>query len=348
MGDLVFENNNAKLKSFFRLFIGSPIVVLLAVLTRIIKEASDDFGKAMTFTLIALVVSLVFGACFGLFSAHNISKMKIAFGDNGIYVVKGTAQRFYLLEDFVECQRNTVSRGTTVKVMQSLVFNGEEEPLFIDCDGFSNDEFLQIADAIRVRKHIILDREISENKEFLSDNHYLGSYKNDEARKLIAAVYILAASFLPLSGVAAYLAYSKGNTQLAGSLIVIASTGTIVITGLLIWFRISIAKIKKSIVKELSFDSSELKVNDEVWNYSKIQSIYITQPYLTTIGKDDTRVLEIKGYDSPKPIGYIVENRPKNYDSSDDYTKLYNSVIGLCESKEIRVEPLRMPKSNKQ
>ena len=98
MGDLVFENNNAKLKSFFRLFIGSPIVVLLAVLTRIIKEASDDFGKAMTFTLIALVVSLVLGACFGLFSAHKISRTMEPLADCPLRVPtvpqNGAAARF--------------------------------------------------------------------------------------------------------------------------------------------------------------------------------------------------------------------------------------------------------------
>ena len=74
MGDLVFENNNAKLKSFFRLFIGLPIVVLLAVLTRLLEEASDDFGKTINVTLVALVGSLVLGACFGLLSARKISR----------------------------------------------------------------------------------------------------------------------------------------------------------------------------------------------------------------------------------------------------------------------------------
>lgn len=98
----------------------------------------------------------------------------------------------------------------------------------------------------------------------------------------------------------------------------------------------------------MSFSSSDLKINDDVWNYNKIQSIYITQPYLTAIDNDDARVLEINGYESPNPILYILETRPKSYDSSDNYTKLYNRIISLCKSNEIRIEPLWMPKNKKR
>lgn len=348
MGDLVFENEKAKLKAFLLPLIGFPIIVLLAMSTRIIKFLSDNSGNSITLILIALAVSLVFGSCFGLFSAHKISKMKITLRDNGIDVVKGTAQGFYLLEDFVECQLNEVRRARTVKVIQSLVFNGEEELLFIDCDGFSYDEFLQIADAIRVRKHIVFDKAKNENSELLSDDHYLGSYKYEDARKLFPAVYILAASLLLLCGVTAFLMYSKGLTPLTILLIVGACVTLIAIVGLFFFIRNYSEKIQKSVVKEVSFDSFSFKVNDDVWNYSKIQSIYITQPYLTSIGDVDTRVLEIKGYESSEPTGYIVEKRPKSYASSDAYTKLYNSIIGLSESKGIRVEPLRMPKNEKR
>jgi hypothetical protein len=348
LGDLVFENKNAKIKSFLKLFIGLPIFVLTVVSMKLINKLCNDFGKTITFILIALAVSLIFGAFLGLYSAHKISKMKITLSDNGIDVVKGATQGFYLLEDFVECQINTVSGARTVKVIQSLVFSGEEGLLFIDCYGFSYEEFLQIADAIRVRRHLRFDKEKDENSELLSDDHYFGSYEDDNERTLLNAVYFFAVLLLPMCGLIAYLMYSKGLTPLNVLLIILISAFLIAIVSAFFFIRDISKKTQKSIAKNLSFDSFDIKVNDDVWSYSKIQSIYITQPYLTAIGKDDARVLQIKCFDSSEPTDYIVEKRPKSYTSSDAYTKLYNSIIGLSESKGIRVEPLRMPKNEKR
>ena len=321
---------------------------MFTVLLIIIAKPSDDFGRTITLIIIPLAGSLVLGAIGGLISASKIFKMKIILSDNKIEVVKGAAQGSYLLEDFVECKMNEVSGGKTAKDIQSLIFNGEEELLFIDCNDFSYYEFLQIADAIRVRKHIIFNKEKAENRELLPAEHYLGINLYDNARKVPTAVYILAALFFPVCGAVAYFAYSNVHTQLTRFLFVGACVGTIVIAGLIVFDRIYFKKNEKRIVKEMSFSSSDLKINDDVWNYNKIQSIYITQPYLTAIDNNDARVLEINGYESPNPILYILETRPKSYDSSDNYTKLYNRIISLCKSNEIRIEPLWMPKNKKR
>ena len=91
-------------------------------------------------------------------------------------------------------------------------------------------------------------------------------------------------------------------------------------------------------VKEIVLDPYELKVNEKTWSYGKIRKIYITPPYLTRVDSADSRDLVIFDRDSKDPVVFNVDKRPDEYDPSDEYTKLYNSIIDLCGSKGITVD----------
>ena len=126
MNEIVFENKNAKLKAFLMPVIGSVILYLIYGIPRMLMKDPSSLSKNVKVYLILLGAFLLIGLAAGLHSAVRIKKMRITINDEGIDVIKGKAHGFYPLDTFLRCQRETTPAGRSVKVVKSLVFDGED------------------------------------------------------------------------------------------------------------------------------------------------------------------------------------------------------------------------------
>lgn len=335
MNEIVFENKNAKLKAFLMPVIGSVIVYLVYCIPRMLMKDPSSLSKNVKVYLILLGAFLLIGLVAGLHSAVRIKKMRITINDEGIDVIKGKAHGFYPLDTFLRCQRETQSAGRGVKVVKSLVFDGDEGLLFIDCDGFSDSEFLRMSDAISIRKHDVSECD-EDSDEQLSDGRYVGTYELAFPSALLKLSGFFGVAILLVWGAAIYLVSKSGLDRSMIILLGLITFGTISAVVLFLSLSLYYKKQGKNVIKTLQIGLIDLKVNDDTWVINNIRDLYITPPFLTDLAGDH-RVLVIKVRDSSQVKKYIIESKPKTYNANDPYIKLYKSIVDMCESHGIHM-----------
>ena len=341
MKKVVINNTDGRRRAFVIPMIG---MIFLAVIMGFAKFAvrTGELQKELYILAAGFIIALVFGAVSGLMAVIKIPKMKITLNESDIEVVRGRDKGTFRFEDFIDCRKQTVSNGRTSKTVYSLVFENEDgKELFIDCLGFDYYDILGITDAIRTGIH-----DGSEDvKDTLSDDRFTVTSDMSEQLATVKLSRLLVLGLLAGFGVTGFLAYRKGFPA-AIPLIINAGIMAVMVIILLILFRQMTKRDEERSVKEIVLDPYELKVNEKTWSYGKIRNIYITPPYLTSVDEEDPRELIITGVDSEKPDMFTVDKRPQKYDPSDDYTKLYNSVVALCGSKGIKVDLFHMPEKD--
>ncbi len=335
MNEIVFENKTAKLKAFLMPVIGSVILYLIYGIPRMLMKDPSSLSKNVKVYLILLGAFLLIGLAAGLHSAVRIKKMRITINDEGIDVIKGKAHGFYPLDAFLRCQRETQSAGRSVKVVKSLVFDGDEGLLFIDCDGFSDSEFLRMSDAISIRKHDVSECD-EDSDEQLSDGRYVGTYELAFPSALLRLSGFFGVAILFAWGAAIYLISKAGLDRSMIILLGLITFGTISAVVLFLSLSLYYKKQGKNVIKTLQIGLIDLKVNDDTWVINNIRDLYITPPFLTDLAGDH-RVLVIKVRDSSQVKKYIIESQPKTYNTNDPYIKLYKSIVDMCESHGIHM-----------
>ena len=335
MNEIVFENKNAKLKAFLMPVIGSVILYLIYGIPRMLMKDPSSLSKNVKVYMILLGAFLLIGLAAGLHSAVRIKKMRITINDEGIDVIKGKAHGFYPLDTFLRCQRETQSAGRSVKVVKSLVFDGDEGLLFIDCDGFSDSEFLRMSDAISIRKHDVSECD-EDSDEQLSDGRYVGTYELAFPSALLRLSGFFGVAILLVWGAAIYLISKSGLDRSMIILLGLITFGTISAVVLFLSLSLYYKKQGKNVIKTLQIGLIDLKVNDDTWVINNIRDLYITPPFLTDLAGDH-RVLVIKVRDSSQVKKYIIEPKPKTYNANDPYIKLYKSIVDMCESHGIHM-----------
>lgn len=336
---MIYENKNCRLRAFLMPFIAIPVVVSIITLTRILPKGITD---NMFFVYVLVVgISVIVGAGVGISSAVKMPKMKITISDKEIDVVKGTAHGVYALEDFIECKKQTISNGRKIKFLMSLVFKGEDDILFIDCEGYSYYVFLHMADELTIRKKALLIDDRTDDKVFLTDDCYSGSFNYSDkgpSKYFFVVAFIL---MIVIAGASFFFVLDSGFTPLTINLAISSLLGFVYLIGFIIFIKVGQKTLQKGVAEKITLDSFDLRINSLSWSYSDIQKMYITPPYLPALDEEtDTRNIEFVISGSGKPIKYVIEKRPKQYDSNDEYTKLYNSIVKLCEQKGIVVEQL--------
>lgn len=335
MNEIVFENKNAKLKAFLMPVIGSVILYLIYGIPRMLMKDPSSLSKNVKVYLILLGAFLLIGLAAGLHSAVRIKKMRITINDEGIDVIKGKAHGFYPLDTFLRCQRETQSAGRSVKVVKSLVFDGDEGLLFVDCDGFSDSEFLRMSDAISIRKHDVSECD-EDSDEQLSDGRYVGTYELAFPSALLRLSGFFGIAILLVWGAAIYLISKSGLDRSMIILLGLITFGTISAVVLFLSLSLYYKKQGKNVIKTLQIGLIDLKVNDDTWVINNIRDLYITPPFLTDLAGDH-RVLVIKVKDSSQVKKYIIESKPKTYNANDPYNVLYKSIVDMCESHGIHI-----------
>lgn len=335
MNEIVFENKNSKLKAFLMPVIGSVILYLIYGIPRMLMKDPSSLSKNVKVYLILLGAFLLIGLAAGLHSAVRIKKMRITINDEGIDVIKGKAHGFYPLDTFLRCQRETQSAGRSVKVVKSLVFDGDEGLLYIDCDGFSDSEFLRMSDAISIRKHDVSECD-EDSDEQLSDGRYVGTYELAFPSALLRLSGFFGVAILFAWGAAIYLISKSGLDRSMIILLGLITFGTISAVVLFLSLSLYYKKQGKNVIKTLQIGLIDLKVNDDTWVINNIRDLYITPPFLTDLAGDH-RVLVIKVRDSSQVKKYIIEPKPKTYNANDPYIKLYKSIVDMCESHGIHM-----------
>lgn len=335
MNEIVFENKNAKVKAFLTPVIGSVILYLIYGIPRMLMKDPSSISRYAKVFLFLLGAFLLIGLLAGLYSAVKIKKMRITINDEGIDVIKGKSHGFYPLETFIKCQRETQSAGRSVKVVKSLVFGGEEGLLYIDCDGFSDSEFLRMSDAISIRKHDVSVCD-EDSDEQLSDGRYVGTYELAFPSALLKLSGFFGVAILFVWGAAIYLISKSGLDRSMIILLGLITFGTLSTIVLFLSLFLYYKKQGNNVIKSLQIGLIELKVNDDTWIINNIRDLYITPPFLTEVAGDH-RVLVIKVRDSSQVKKYIIEQKPKTYNANDPYIQLYKSIVDMCESHGIHI-----------
>ncbi len=326
MGEIVFENKHAKLREILRSMIGAVLLTFVCCSSSLLTRR-----KSVYIYLIFFGIVLLIGMMIGLSSAVKMKKMRIVVNDNGIEVTKGKAHALYTYDDFVRCQQER----RTEKVINSLVINGDGELLYVDCEGFSNREFLRIADAIRIRKH-----EMSEvydgRQDLLPNGNYSGSYELRFPKVLMYGNMFLVVMTLLMWGLVFIMLLLTGLSVTVRLIIILASLSTVLTLSYLTLLYVHHRKQKKSVIKELQIDQSNLVVNDDILNFDEIRNVYITPPYLIKVVSEN-RVLKIRKKGESRYKSYIVEKRPATIESTDTYYQLYNRLVDACERHGISI-----------
>lgn len=299
---------------------------------------SGDYSahRALVTLGLACIFGLILGTALTVYNIVKTPKMTVTVSDDEVDVVKGKAHGTYPIEDFVRGQRDVRAAGRSTKVVFVLVFEGEEDYLYIDLPGFTYENFRRMTDAIGVKKHELQTDAAEDSKETLNGDIYKGEYTYRSPIKFTPIIIFFAAVILFLWGAVIYLV-SKSNDHSLGYLCVFLVIGTISAIGLFVSFPMVDRKIDSTVIKVLSIGTFELKVNEDVINLSDIERVYITQPYLTEIAYDQRKLI-VTLKNSAGAKRYIVGDRPKTYSSDDEYIKLYNSIINLCNSQGIPVD----------
>lgn len=334
---MIYENKNSKLRAFLVPFIAIPVVVSIITLTRFLPKGITD----NTFLVCVLIVgiSVIIGAGVGVSSALKMPKMKITISDKEIDVVKGTAHGIYAIEDYIECKKQIIRSGRRSKVMLSLLFKGEDDILFIDCEGFSYNVFLRMADELTIRKKALLVEDMTDDKVLLADDCYTGSFKYKGLSKTFFIVAFIL--MMIVIGACFFFVLDSGFTPTTISLTITSLLGFVYLIGFYIFIKVGKKTLQKGVAERITLDSFDLRINSLRWSYSDIKKMHITPPFLLALDEEtDARIIEFVTSSSVKPIKYVIEKRPKLYDSNDEYTKLYNSIVKLCEQKGITVEQL--------
>lgn len=342
MGDLVFDNRKERISVFVYPVVVMPVIAMVFILPKTLGKAIQGYQREMLITLTALALGFAIGLILGTISAIRFKKMIITVNDKGVDVIKGRTHGFYELKDYVGGQCKTVMRGRSFKVIRSLVFNDEEfDTLYIDCDGFSEKKFLWLADAVSIRKHIVLDEEKDVLEEQLDDDRFEGKYSFKTDKSIVFLCVFFCFPVILIWFVEVYFLFTAGISLLTGMLGICSVIATLSSMFVISASVVSVKRNKARVIRNLSVNATGLQINDDVWEYDRIKSVYATPPYLTRVGEEH-REIEIRYRDTDKIKTYLVEKRPEEQNPSDEYRRLYNSLTVLCESKGIKMEMFSM------
>ena len=342
MGDLVFDNRKERISVFVYPIVVMPVIAMVFILPKTLGKAIQGYQRETLITLTALALGFAIGFEREITNKDAGLRTNILVCLGACIFTKGRTHGFYELKDYVGGQCKTVMRGRSFKVIRSLVFNDEEfDTLYIDCDGFSEKKFLWLADAVSIRKHIVLDEEKDDLKEQLDDDRFEGKYSFKTDKSIVFLCVFFCFPVILIWFVELYFLFTAGISLLTGMLgigSVIATLSLMFVIGTIV---VSVKRNKARVIRNLSVNATGLQINDDVWEYGRIKSVYATPPYLTRVGEEH-REIEIRYRDTDKIKTYFVEKRPEEQNPSDEYRRLYNSLTVLCESKGIKMEILSM------
>lgn len=324
MATKVFDNNRSRLRNFFLALVAFTLIVPIQFIIRSIgkKGFGSLFSKS---TLIWFVGSFVLGLIFAVYSAVKTPHMRITVSASGVDVVKGKAHGVYPVEDFIRVKRDTRNSGRSVSVLNSLVFRGEDDDLYIDCLGFSDKEFNQIADAISRVKH--KDEEVDPPDTSLI-SLYEGTFDNSKVKKSFRTIFVFFGVMFVIEAAGTVFLVSIKFDRTSAILLFFETVEVICFLILLLVTRAYLRRTDRNTLRTLRIETFALKINDDVINYTDIRSIDLTPPYLVGTEAGRNRNLIIKTVDGKHE--YIAGSRPSS-DSTDDskYNGLYNSLYKL-------------------
>ena len=152
MKEIVFTNGKRKQKVFLNSI--ASIAALTALLSLIFFLQPKNLPDADSLPLLIcsfIVVSLFWGSIVGFAFVIKMGKVKVVVNDECVEYINGKYHRYYALIDFVESQMYTLPRGSGTVNIRSLVFSGSGNILYIHKSEFTDTQFQQISEAVKVR-----------------------------------------------------------------------------------------------------------------------------------------------------------------------------------------------------
>ena len=150
--EIVFTNGKRKQKVFLSSI--AAITALSALFSLIFLLQPKNMPDADTLPVLIigfLAVSLFWGSIVGFAFVIKMGKVKVVVNDECVEYINGKYHRYYALIDFVESQMYTLPEGNGKVSIRSLVFSGSGNILYIHKSEFTDTQFQQISEAVKVR-----------------------------------------------------------------------------------------------------------------------------------------------------------------------------------------------------
>lgn len=337
-------DNSATLRRKFKItMFATPIFFTVAAFVIVLFEDATKLSQIVKILPLLFLVVLVISTIAAFVKSRSYEKLKVVVEGEEVTFSFDDVIKTYRIVDFVErVNNNSESEEEFLSPSADVIFVGEDgEEENVECSelGYSR---IELIDEIVIRKHELLGLDNSEEKVFLENGVYerilpeeTGEEQvNEEAglpiEKMVVPMGVLVA------GVATVLSFSveKNSAKIIFAIIAVASLVMMVMYKLLVK-RIdghsNDTNVKKFEIGQFGFmkDGKEIK-------YADIEAIDMTRPYLKRI-LDSKREMRIKLKNDADIKAYCFGDRPYEEDDTDDYERLYNSVMRVCEQQEIKI-----------
>lgn len=331
----VFEEKHAKIKSFcFNFIVLFPLLLIALAVRTGLRHKYDDIQDFLVLVLSTAVVA----AFLALYRATQAKNYNIVITADQIDVTIGKKHGVYNVIDF-EGITNQYSNSEKKRSMD-LVFDnqdeGDDEILLIDVSGIPGRVVHKIADKIFERQD-----DGTEGYEPLTESVYT-CVPDEHSIRLLKRMMIIFIVMIAAGAcfILMMLYFLKSLGVLLYFLVALESVGVIV--GV-----ITIFFLKKDIrrfLKTLSYNDTELKINEDTILVDNISEVKMTRP--NEKGYEPC-ALKFKFKDSGKSVRYNVSRkllrggfeRDRSAGCSSEYPCLYLAIKDLCSRHGIRFNP---------
>ena len=146
MKEIVFTNGKRKQKVFFSSIAAmTALTVLFSLIFFLQPKNIPDADSLPVLICGFLAVSLFWGSVVGFAFVIKMGKIKVVVNDECVEYINGKYHRYFALIDFVESQMYTLPGGN------GTVFSGSGNILYIHKSEFTDAQFQQISEAVKVR-----------------------------------------------------------------------------------------------------------------------------------------------------------------------------------------------------
>ncbi len=315
------------------------LLILITVLTELFQ---GNMFHGAYLLLVLLVIRIVYVTV-------SFEHIEIILNSDTIEIIKGKNSESYLYSDFVNCEWSPDRFHLSMK----LVFNCNNELRVINLNRFSFNQYLQIADLVRIHAN---DGEDNSN-EYLEDGLYKQIAESFDITHYIKMCLGLLLSLVIIVSFAIMCAYYYDMSWLIRIITIIGGVFSLSIVFIILYVVHKANTYKERMVKELLIGSNSLLINDNELKYENISCLSITPPYLRRIKleednrnsydysinkrinlpafKMEDRILVIKSREPIESFVYILGSRPLYNDNDNAYCRLYNSLKRMCLNYDI-------------
>ena len=315
--DKVFEKKHTRLKAFVKYSIRYGIYLAVIYGALILygynKGVPDPFAFARFYWLMLFAVAVI-GIIVNTVKENDVI---VTVMSKSVDITVGGNNTVYPVDHFVGPFFDTkAKKNRSFELVFVEDVNDPDSSHFVVLPGLKTREFMDICDAITVAKQELAGD--IEYEAFEGDVYEKKSKDGYDMRSVFLPVLVFGIPVASLSFLLCSYIFKRDiwNYALPMTLMFIFY---IFILVNFISYLIDCGPKPKAL-KTLRFKDSGLEINDVLYSYKDIESVTMTQPYLTEFSAFH-RVLSLKLYDAKKPLRFSFGNRIEKEETEEEIGK---------------------------